>query len=327
MRAATTPYRAVYHFHDDHLLETFVAKIPRSRLTEHLRGNEALRNRYFPGFRISNTVPTLQQVMNAYKKEIVDHDDAKLASVLCALWVRQQPELASVALKSLGIESKNSADANLWINDVHAKLEGEQYEDSLRALVRALVMQFSSEDVHIFASIISHGIDQQTVRQIVDQELSSVANDPWAAKEQIEANLEATNKKIGALQHLSSELQHQLESQMAEAQTALDASVQEDEKLTTSLVEEEASTQALAKQLEAIQKDLLERQRATHAKKEQKQKRLGTIKRQREELATAQAKCEEQLKDVSQDLSEQWRRVAELTEASEDQVPRQPESH
>jgi tetratricopeptide (TPR) repeat protein len=309
------PYRAVYHFHDDRLLEAFIAKIPRSQLIEYLRGDESLRNRYFPGFRISNTVPTRQQIMNAYKKEIIDHNDAKLANLLCALWVRQQAELASIALKSLGIQTKNPADANLWVNDVHARLEREQYEDSLRALVRALVMQFSSEDVHIFVSIISYGIDQQTVRQIVDEEVSSVANDPWTAKEQIEANLEATKRKISALEQLSSELQRQSESRVAEAQTALEASLQEDERLATSLVEEEASIQALTKRLDAIQKELLERQQAMHAKRELKQKLSGTIKRQREELSTTQAKFEKQLKDISQDVGEQSMRVAELTAA------------
>jgi hypothetical protein len=60
-----TAYSAVYHFLDDHLLETFIAKIPHSQLVEYLRSNESLRNRYFRGFRISHNVPTYKQVLTA----------------------------------------------------------------------------------------------------------------------------------------------------------------------------------------------------------------------------------------------------------------------
>src|SRR5438876_10894631 len=149
-QTATAPYSAVYHFRDDHLLKTFIAKIPRPELVEYLRSNESLRNRYFPGFRISDTVPTRQQVLTAYKKEIIGRNNGKLASLLCAHWIRQQSLLATVALKSLNIQSEDPADANLWINDVHVRLEPlEQHEDSLRALVRDLATQFPSEDVHI----------------------------------------------------------------------------------------------------------------------------------------------------------------------------------
>lgn len=64
------------------------------------------------------------------------------------------------------------------INDVHARLQPlEQHQDSLRALVRKLATQFSTEDVHIFVSIISYGINQQTVRDLVESELLNAVND------------------------------------------------------------------------------------------------------------------------------------------------------
>ena len=148
------PYRAVYHFVDEHLLETFIAKIPHAQLVEYLRSNESLRNRYFRGFRISNTVPSNKQIVAAYKREIVDRNNGKLASSLCADWIRQHPMLTSVALKCLNIPSEDPADAHSWINEVHEKLELEQGEHDLRGLVRTLAVQFSSEDVHIFVSII-----------------------------------------------------------------------------------------------------------------------------------------------------------------------------
>src|SRR5712664_3795971 len=104
MEDATAPYSAVYHFLDDRLLEAFISKVPHSQLVEYLRNNESLRNRYFRGFRISNTAPTCQQMLTAYKREIVGRNNGKLASSLCADWVRQQSVLATAALKSLNIQ-------------------------------------------------------------------------------------------------------------------------------------------------------------------------------------------------------------------------------
>ena len=80
-------YDAVYHFLDKHLLEVFIEKIPRSELVETLRVNESLRNRYFPGFRISNSVPSSKQIVVAYRKEIVERRNGRLATSLCRSWV------------------------------------------------------------------------------------------------------------------------------------------------------------------------------------------------------------------------------------------------
>src|SRR3977135_757602 len=104
MQDATAPYRPVYHFCDQHLFEEFIAKIPRSQLVEPLRNSESMRNRYFRGFHVSNTSPTSQKMLNAYRKEIIDRSNSSLASFLCTQWSRQHPEIASVALKCLGIQ-------------------------------------------------------------------------------------------------------------------------------------------------------------------------------------------------------------------------------
>jgi hypothetical protein len=147
MSDPTTAYSAVYHFRDEHLLEMFVSKIPHSQLLEQLRNDEALRNLYFRGFRISNTVPTRQQVLKAYKREIVDRNNGDLASTLCAHWIRQQPALASMALKSLGIDVVDPADAYSWISDVQRRIELDQSKGGIRALVRSLAMKRRSEEL------------------------------------------------------------------------------------------------------------------------------------------------------------------------------------
>jgi hypothetical protein len=64
-------------------------------------------------------------------------------------------------LKALGIESDDPGDADLWIGDVHAILEKDDWARCLRGLAGALAQQSQPDDVHIFVSAISYGIDQE----------------------------------------------------------------------------------------------------------------------------------------------------------------------
>lgn len=317
MATETTLYHPVYHFSDDRLFEKFLVRIPRSDLIDYLRCHESLRNRYFRGFRVSNRVPAHNQLMNAFRKEIIDHSDGKLASLLCALWIRQHPKLASTALSALGIESRDPADANEWIHKVHSQLQNDHYEQKLQALVRRLAMEFSHEDVHIFVSTISYGLDQQIARRLVDEELSEAANDPAVAEDQIQAGLTAAKLKTEDLQRQSAELQRQMENHEAEAQKTLGESLQEEEKVAASVAEEEAAIQALANQQVAIQKELIERRKALHAKKEDKRKASALVKRHREEQARVNVRFKKQISDVREDLDEQLNRVTELTASLE----------
>jgi hypothetical protein len=254
------PYHAVYHFRDDRLLGIFIEKIPRSQLLEYLRTHESLRKRYFPGFRISSTVPAPRQILTAYKKEIIDHHNGDLANSLCAHWIRQQPVLASVALKFLGIQSENPADANLWIKDIHTKLNLEPPEDIFRRLVHALATQFSGEDIHIFVSIVSYGVNQQDLQKLVEQELLNMANDPPILKERIEGDLQAARTKIQDLEELGHELECQLQSEVTKARETLDTMLREHDELTNCLAQDETLIQGLTNQLEEIKAKLLERQ-------------------------------------------------------------------
>jgi hypothetical protein len=91
METDAEQYTPVYHFCDDRLFELFLEKIPRARLVEHLRKSESLRNRLFPGFRVSNSSPTDRQLFTAYKREITERHNSSLATFLCASWIKQQP--------------------------------------------------------------------------------------------------------------------------------------------------------------------------------------------------------------------------------------------
>ncbi len=317
MQDATAPYGAVYHFLDDRLLEMFIAKIPRSQLLDYLRANESFRNRYFPGFRISTVSPTHRQIASAYKREIVDRKNGKLASSLCAHWLRQQPALVTMALKSLGIQSENPADANSWIEDVHSKLDLEPQEDTFRRLVKALSSQFSRDDTHIFVSIISYGTNLQTLQKLVEEELVNLANDPQILKEHIKHSLQTAETKVKEFEQLGHELELQIQGELAEAGGVLETTLQKHDGLANCLAQDEALIQRLKNQLEGIRTTLLERQRARDIAEKEKKKLSKLITRQREELSKIKITLEERLKEVIQDRDQQSSRVTELSAALE----------
>lgn len=118
---ASADFRPVYHFQDERLFDTFVRKIPRVHLLEPLR-SDSLRNRYFRGFRISDTVPTLPQLITAYRREILESSDGDLANFLCRHWIRANLDLTRAALQSVSISTATAADANTWINEIQAAL-------------------------------------------------------------------------------------------------------------------------------------------------------------------------------------------------------------
>ena len=188
---------------------------------------ESLRNRHFPGFRISNTHPTTQQLATAYKKEVIDRHNGQLASSLCASWIRQHPLLATAALKSLGIESENPADANSWINLVHAKLDLKPNDDVFRKLTRDLATQFSTDDVHIFVSLVSYGTDQQILRKLVDDELFNPATDSQSVKEQVERDLQTAKAKLKDIEVSNQELERNLQTELTHSRETLDAKLRE----------------------------------------------------------------------------------------------------
>jgi tetratricopeptide (TPR) repeat protein len=312
MKDETEAYSAVYHFLDDQLLKKFIARIPRFEMIEHLRNNEPLRRRCFPGFRISSSVPTCQQILNAYKKEIVDRNNGRLASFLCADWIRQQSDLARAALQSLGIRAENPADANSWINDVHTTLRLDTREESLKKLVRELAFQFSNEDIHIFISIISYGMNQETIRQLVEEGLTAVTNDPEMLKKRMESELAARKASIQTLEMSAAELQSQLDNESTREQEVLAAMQLEHDQLETRFSEEEEASQQLSKKLEDIQKELLQKHQARDAIRKQKQTLAKTIGQTTKALSKAQTAMRTRLDDIGQSLGRESARVTDL---------------
>ena len=99
-------YRPVYHFVDELLFTAFIERLPRSALTDTLRKDELLRKRNFPGFRITETTPSLQQLLAAYRKEILQRSNSRLANNLCERWIRSSPALATAALQCMGLSAE-----------------------------------------------------------------------------------------------------------------------------------------------------------------------------------------------------------------------------
>lgn len=312
MEDTVKPYTPVYHFCDGKLLARFIEQIPRPDLLEYLRSNESLRNRYFRGFHISPTVPSRQQIMAAYKKEIVDRNNGSLATGLCADWVRHESALASIALKQLGIRTDSPADAHSWIADVHSKLAVESYEDILRGLVRKLAPQFSREDIHIFVSVISYSLNQEAVRTLVEEELGNIASDPQVSKERIECELSTARAKVMALEEADSKLKRELEEESKKNQETLVAMQQEDNELATRLIEDDGLIERLTNQLEEIKRELSERKRARDVTEDKKSTLDKAISRQRAEFSKTERVLQRRLGEIQKELVQESNHTAKL---------------
>lgn len=312
MDEADLSYNAVYHFLDNHLLEVFIEKIPRSELVETLRVNESLRNRYFPGFRISNSVPSSKQIVVAYRKEIVERRNGRLATSLCRSWVVQQPKLADTALRSLDIHSENPANADLWITEVQARLAQEGKDECIRKIVRALASQYSSDDIHIFVSIVSYGLDQQALRVLVDEELRTAAGDSQISKEKIESELAASKTAIAIIEKSHNEIELQLKDELPKLQKELESLTHEHEMLEAQATNNEKRVAELSLQLTNTQTQLQEAEKARDLAKSQKEQLSKLMKRHREDVSRKQSDLERRLSDLSRNHERQSSQIANL---------------
>lgn len=220
----STTYQPVYHFADESLFKAFIDKVPRPNLTGPLRTDPTLRNRYFPGYRISATLPTRQQILNAYRRDILQRGNSQLANLLCEVWIQHSADLVREALQSLGIECEHPSDVGTWLKNVHSALAGENASDPLRAIVRAVSATFSRADVLIFVSIVSYGSNQQTTRDIVEKELV-VASGLSTTPESIERELRIAREQLKAFQQSREQLISDLASDFSAAREQMDTAV------------------------------------------------------------------------------------------------------
>ena len=150
MKSESPPYEPVYHFSDPHLFLGFIGSLARRTLIAPVKNDEKLRNLYFPGFRVTQSKPTQNQLLNAYKREILQRRNSQLANLLSKKWIEAHSDLTSVALTSIGIATEDPLAVNNWLEKVHEKLTLSQGgEETVRCVVTALSERFPPDDVRI----------------------------------------------------------------------------------------------------------------------------------------------------------------------------------
>jgi tetratricopeptide (TPR) repeat protein len=313
MEDTNAPYRAVYHFCDDALVDAFFTRIPRTQLLDFARRSETLRSRNFPGFRITNRFPTDRQLITAYRREVVDRRNSGLASSLCTCWIAQQPSLAGAALKSLGIESTTPADANSWIEEVHKKLASAPDEELLTTLVHSLAGKFPNDDIHIFVSLISYGEDQQTVRDLVEREILGGKSGIAAQKVRLESDLRIANSAIEGLTKQDEELKVQLQDQTRNAQDLIKGLQSELDLIVNRLDLDKSPILALSSQIEELHAQLLQLQRAQDESEKQRHKVSKNIAQQRHLLQAMEVDLNKQIAATTEAIDEKVNYVNELT--------------
>ena len=290
-------------------MDQFIAGISRAALTEPLRNSDSLRKRHCRGFRPENMA--VPQLINAYVKEVIERCDGDLASYLCAQWIIEHEDIATLALHSLGISANNPGDARSWIAPVHEKLATNQYD--VRSLIRTLAETFSLDDVRIFISIIGYDADQDALRRSVDEQLLELSKDPQFQKQRVERELEAAKTTLENLDKSRVQITTDEKTELNKIQTKLDQTRLEHDMAASSLAADDADLQSFTKQLAELKTTLTTRQRARETTKQQKEQLAKSLERQQKQLLTTQGSYEKSRKELDQHLQEQTTRLASLT--------------
>jgi tetratricopeptide (TPR) repeat protein len=324
--AELTTFRPVYHFVDERLFKAFIERLPRASLVAPLRRDEALRNRYFPGFRISENKPTQQQVLSAYKREVVEGRNRRLANVLCEQWIRSSRELTTMALKSLGLSSEDPASATTWINKAQRKLEEEQGLDVVHTIVRTMSPIFASEDILIFISIIGYGRDQQALLDFVRAELQVIEStgDPSLRRESLENELQSAQAKFKLLEESLEDLNSKIQAEVNTTTQRLDEALRDYEAAELSAAKTQSEVGALAEQIEQVRRRLIEREQVLKDQNSHKNELSEIVERHREQVETISMRHREQRDEIDKhrrDQTDLVNRLAADIQRLEEQIP------
>lgn len=314
MQEATASYVPVYHFVDERLFEAFLTDIPRNVLVDYLRSDESLRNRYFPGHRISATVPSAKQISAAFRREVTDRKNSQLASSLCSDWIRQRSELARAALDEIGVQSPSPSDADSWIGSVHAAVTPENREEKIRALVSELGSHFPEKDVHIFVSLISHGADQLQVRQLVERELLNAVDDPAAARKTVSGELEAAKSDLRALEALIVRTEAESKATLDAARAAIDLAIRERAGAEELLSTVDSAISDLTTKIGEIETQIRARKHERGDLEGQKDKTVKALRAKQGEISVLENDFEDRMKKLVQQTSRRSAQIAELEE-------------
>lgn len=265
MKSESPPYEPVYHFSDPHLFLGFIGSLARRTLIAPVKNDEKLRNLYFPGFRVTQSKPTQNQLLNAYKREILQRRNSQLANLLSKKWIEAHSDLTSVALTSIGIATEDPLAVNNWLEKVHEKLTLSQGgEETVRCVVTALSERFPPDDVRIFVSIIGHGQDQGSLRNLVESELQKASRSTptlSVEKERLEAELSSAQKLLKEAQECRDQLNAAADKRVAEQQSELD-------ELLKQLPAAESQVAAARSEIDQLSTEIARTTKALHERKQ-----------------------------------------------------------
>jgi tetratricopeptide (TPR) repeat protein len=289
MENKSDPYDAVFHFRDVVLFEAFMAGIPASRPREYLRNDQALRNRCFAGFRITNTLPTNDQIKNALRREIVERNNGDLASKLCALWVRERPQLTKEALACFGVLAEKPEDSGSWITQIHDILDESKYQNDVQTFARTLGAKFNHDELLIFASVISYGRNQKEIREIVECE-------------RIEKERAASETKINQLVQITDSLKLELERKKQENDVTIATFSKEQEDLDGKTALLSTTVDQLTKDLERIRSERQRQERDRETANKQLQSVLKSIRHERQEFSKLVVSVESKIHEAEKQI-------------------------
>ena len=171
--------RVAFHCADQDLFELFIRGLSRKVLIDPLRNDQDLLARCFRGYRITKNRPDVAAISRAYYKEINSQRNDKLVNHLCRNWVLDHGELATSALKHLGLSSIDFRHGDAWLEQAHKSLEEKGHLDAAREITRALAFDHPVEDILTILSILGVEFEQQSdLRQGIEQEFQTIHDDP-----------------------------------------------------------------------------------------------------------------------------------------------------
>lgn len=294
-----------FHFIDERLFHIFIDKFPREILLGPLRSDESLRNLHFPGFRISEKTPSTQQISAAYKREVVQRSNTRLATHLCKQWALLNANLVSAAFAS--IESLHGEKEG--IDGIRKALGSDSGLSELRKLVRAVSPRFSADDVLVLISIAGQNRDPQTFREVAEQELASMNTpteiDPDVEKDRLEDQIKIAESRLEQLKALHDQAVRDLDSKLVSAQAELDRTVGEQSANEQALSDSQSKVDSLATQVATIKAHLLKEETTSKDLRSRSGKLSKLVTHQQKEVATILAHRQTKQNQTEEERREQ----------------------
>jgi tetratricopeptide (TPR) repeat protein len=290
-----------------------MAGIPDSEMREHLRQNDSLRSRNFPGFRITKAVPTRRQIWTAIKKELIDRSNDDLAYLLCIKWGQEHPAFINQALLLLGAETKESSETSSWIERGRERLEVDSLSTRVLPLTKALADGHSAEQVTIFLSAISCGGDcHQPIQNLINDMFGGGHQVQQIPREQIIVEIEAARQHTQSMQVLKVKLGEQIEDLTAKIKLELkDLKGQHDGHLAKQSVFR-GDVEGLAMEIERLEAQRLRALEHLNLSAAEAAIIGEAIADSESKLEAANAKLESELKDTEDSISANAAKVLAL---------------